>query len=60
MIQRADDNEETVKNRIEVYHNQTEPIKEYYQAKGKLVVAYGREELSDTTKAVAKALGLDA
>lgn len=60
LIQRADDNEETVKNRIEVYHNQTEPIKEYYQAKGKLVVAYGREELSDTTKAVAKALGLDA
>ena len=32
LIQRADDNEETVKNRIEVYHNQTEPIKEYYQA----------------------------
>ena len=60
LIQRADDNEETVKNRIEVYHNQTEPIKEYYQAKGKLVVAYGKEELSDTTKAVAEALGLDA
>jgi len=60
LIQRADDNEETVKNRIEVYHNQTEPIKEYYQAKGKLVVAYGKEELSETTKAVAVALGLDA
>lgn len=60
LIQRADDNEETVKNRIEVYHNQTEPIKEYYQAKGKLVVAYGKEELSETTKAVAEALGLDA
>ncbi len=60
LIQRADDNEETVKNRIEVYHNQTEPIKEYYQAKGKLVVAYGKEELLETTKAVAEALGLDA
>lgn len=55
-----DDNEETVKNRIEVYHNQTEPIKEYYQAQGKLVVAYGKEELADTTKEVAQALGLDA
>lgn len=60
LIQRADDNEETVKNRIEVYHNQTEPIKEYYQAQGKLVVAYGREELADTTKEVAQALGIDA
>ena len=59
LIQRADDNEETVKNRIEVYHDQTEPIKEYYQAKGKLVVAYGKQELSDTTKEVAKALGLE-
>lgn len=60
LIQRADDNEETVKNRIEVYHNQTEPIKEYYQAQGKLVVAYGKEELADTTKEVMQALGLDA
>lgn len=59
LIQRADDNEETVKNRIEVYHNQTEPIKEYYQAQGKLVVAYGKEELADTTLEVAKALGLE-
>ena len=59
LIQRADDNEETVKNRIKVYHEQTEPIKEYYQKTGKLVIAYGQEELSDTTKEVAKALGLD-
>lgn len=59
LIQRADDNEETVKNRIKVYHDQTEPIKEYYQKTGKLVIAYGKEELSDTTKAVAEALGLE-
>lgn len=59
LIQRADDNEETVKNRIKIYHEQTEPIKEYYQKTGKLVIAYGKEELSDTTKEVAKALGLE-
>lgn len=59
LIQRADDNEETVKNRINIYHEQTEPIKEFYEKKGKLVVAYGQEELADTTKEVAKALGLD-
>lgn len=59
LIQRADDNEETVKNRIQVYHDQTEPIKEYYEKQGKLVVAHGRDELADTTKEVAQALGLE-
>ena len=59
LIQRADDNEETVKNRIKVYHEQTEPIKEYYQNTGKLVVVYGKEKLEDTTKAVSEALGLE-
>lgn len=60
LIQRADDNEKTVKNRIEVYHEQTEPIKEYYEKQGKLVTAYGKEALEDTTAEVAKALGLEA
>lgn len=32
---RADDNLETIKNRLEVYHNQTSPLKEYYLEKGK-------------------------
>lgn len=58
LIQRADDNEETVKSRIEIYHQQTEPIKDYYQAQGKLVVAKGEDDLAETTKAVEKALGL--
>ena len=59
LIQRPDDNEETVKNRINVYHEQTEPIKEYYEKTGKLVIADGKEKLEDTTKAVAQALGLE-
>lgn len=59
LIQRADDNEDTVKNRIKVYHEQTEPIKEYYKKTGKLVVAYGKDKLEDTTAEVAKALGLE-
>lgn len=59
LIQRADDNEETVKKRIKIYHEQTEPIKEYYQKSGKLVIAYGKEELADTTKEVSTVLGLE-
>ena len=58
LIQRDDDNEQTVKNRIEVYHNQTEPIKEYYEKQGILVVAGGCDAVEDTTKAVFKALGI--
>lgn len=31
---RADDNPETIKNRLDVYHKQTHPLKEYYQNEG--------------------------
>ena len=59
MIQRADDNPETIQNRLNVYHEQTEPIKGYYAEAGLLVTAQGEEKLEDTTKNVAKALGLE-
>lgn len=59
LIQRADDNPDTIKNRLNVYHTQTEPIKEYYEKLGLLVTAKGEEELSDTTRNVDKALGLE-
>lgn len=59
LIQRSDDNPETIKNRLNVYHTQTEPIKDYYEKLGLLVKAYGQTEVSDTTKEVFKALGLE-
>lgn len=59
LIQRADDNPETIKNRLEIYHTQTEPIKAYYQELGLLVTAKGEDKLEDTTKNVDKALGLE-
>lgn len=58
LICRKDDIPETIQNRLNVYHEQTEPIKKYYEAKGILVVAQGEEELKDTTENVVKALGL--
>jgi adenylate kinase len=36
LIQREDDNEETIGNRLEVYRSQTEPLIEFYQGKNKL------------------------
>lgn len=59
LIQRKDDNPDTIKNRLNVYHEQTEPIKKYYEKMGLLVTAKGEDELSETTKNVAKALGLE-
>ena len=52
-------NPETIKNRLNVYHEQTEPIKAYYEKLGLLVTAKGEDKLEDTTSNVAKALGLE-
>lgn len=58
LITRDDDNPETIKKRLHIYHDQTEPIKHFYMDKGILVTASGEERLEDTTKNVAEALGL--
>ena len=60
LIIRKDDVPETIKNRLSVYHEQTEPIRKYYEAKGILAVASGCDSLEETTANVAKALGIEA
>lgn len=57
LIIRADDNEATVKERLNVYHKQTEPLKDFYAKKGNLVTVQGCEKVDDTTALVFKALG---
>lgn len=47
LVQRADDNEETVRNRLAVYRAQTEPLVDYYRQKGVLGEAYGGGKLPD-------------
>ena len=58
LIQRPDDQEETIKNRLVVYHEETEPLVEFYKKEGLLRVAYGQEKLEDTTGEVLNALGV--
>jgi adenylate kinase len=53
---RADDAAEVVVSRLEVYHSTTEPLKDYYAAKGLLVCVEGQEEVADTTALVFRAL----
>ena len=56
LVTRADDNPETIKARLETYHKQTEPLKEFYAKKNMLKVAQGKGEIADTTAEVLKAL----
>lgn len=55
-VQRKDDHPDTVRERLAVYHEQTEPLKDYYEKTGKLVIVEGQEEVSDTSELVLKAL----
>jgi adenylate kinase len=48
---RADDNLETIKQRLDVYHNQTSPLRDYYIAEGKYLAINGTgtiEQISAT------------
>lgn len=36
LVQREDDNEETIKNRLDVYNRQTAPLIDYYKKRGRL------------------------
>ena len=53
---RKDDEPATVLDRLHVYHEQTEPLKGYYEKAGKLRTVEGQEEVADTTKLVFAAL----
>jgi len=53
---RADDDPEVVKSRLVIYHEQTEPLKEFYANKGLLKIVEGQEKLEDTTALTTKAL----
>ena len=52
LVQRKDDHPDTVKARLEVYHSETEPLKEYYSKQGKLSIVEGQEDIADTTALV--------
>ena len=56
LVIRKDDKPEVVLDRLSVYHEQTEPLKDYYSKTGKLVIVEGQEEVKDTTALVFKAL----
>ncbi|WP_130869680.1 adenylate kinase [Intestinimonas massiliensis (ex Afouda et al. 2020)] len=55
--QRKDDQPETVKHRLEVYHSETEPLKDYYQAHGLLVTVPDMGGIEETNAKIMELLG---
>jgi adenylate kinase len=53
---RADDNEETIGNRLRIYETQTVPMIERYREQGRLRVIQGLGEIDDVFRAVSKAI----
>ena len=47
LVQRKDDLPETVQERLHVYHAQTEPLRDYYAAAGKLLVVDGQQGIQE-------------
>lgn len=56
---RRDDAPEVVKNRLEVYHSTTEPLKSFYAKKGILKLVEGQELVEDTTALTLSVLGVN-
>ncbi len=57
---RADDTPEAIAKRLEVYHQETEPIVEYYRATGKLVPLHADRSIDEVWDEIADALGVVA
>ena len=57
LVQRADDAPKTVASRLEVYHRETEPLKEYNAKKGNLKEIFNQATVEGTTQKILEALG---
>lgn len=55
-LSRADDNPETLKNRLEVYHRNTAPLIAFYGKQGKVVTVDGMAPIPEVTKQIAAAI----
>ncbi len=58
LVIRKDDTPETVRHRLEVYHEQTESLKGFYEELGKLRLVEGNQPIEDATRDIMAALGV--
>jgi adenylate kinase len=57
LVLRDDDQPETVKNRLKVYHEQTQPLIDYYEKKGVLRTVDGTLPMEEVFDAIVRILG---
>ncbi|MDE6168112.1 MAG: adenylate kinase [Acetatifactor sp.] len=57
LVLRDDDRAETVQNRLKVYHDQTQPLIEFYTARGVLKTVDGTADMQDVFSAITEILG---
>jgi adenylate kinase len=58
-VQRKDDTEEAIRRRLAIYHEQTEPLKDYYAERGLLTTVDARKSISEVTEEILTAVGED-
>lgn len=57
LVHRADDKLETVRARLEVYHRETEPLKDFYAQRGLLKTVENQPTIEENTQAILRVLG---
>ena len=55
--QRKDDTEEAIRRRLDIYHEQTEPLKDYYAERGLLTTVDARQGIPKVTEEILSAVG---
>ena len=55
-VQRDDDTEEAIRTRLDTYHEQTEPLKDYYEEQGILVTIDASKDIDEVTRDVLEAV----
>jgi adenylate kinase len=58
-VQRKDDTEEAIRRRLEIYHEQTEPLKDYYAERGLLATVDAEQSILEVTEDILEAVGED-
>jgi adenylate kinase len=56
-VQRKDDTEDAIRRRLEIYHEQTEPLKDYYAERGLLVTIDAEQDIPKVTEDILEAVG---
>ena len=59
VVIRKDDAPETVRHRLNVYHESTEVLKDYYAKQNKLVLVNGDQPIEDANRDILRALGVE-